>query len=116
VRKFRYAPQGHAWPAHHMLLGSIEPGGVYEADDYAAAGLTADPDFTEVPAGDGEPVTGYDELTVDDVVAMLENAEPDEVAAIQAYEAAHKDRVTIREFAPEQAPDDPDAETGDGKE
>jgi hypothetical protein len=99
VRKFRYAPKDHCWPGQHTLLGTIEPGGVYEADDYAATGLIDSPDWVEVP-GD-EPVPGYCDLNVDEVLALLEQATPDEVEAIKAYEAANKDRKTIREFAPD---------------
>lgn len=42
-----------------------------------------------------EPFAGYDGLSVDDVVERLAGLSDDEVDAVKAYEAEHKDRKTI---------------------
>jgi hypothetical protein len=61
------------------------------------------------PSGDASgagpapvPFDGYDDANQDTVIAYLEEAgrTADEVAAVKAYEAEHKDRVKVREFVP----------------
>lgn len=44
---------------------------------------------------DPEPFEGYDALNAKEVAAKLRDLTPDELAAVKAYEAAHKDRSTI---------------------
>lgn len=53
--------------------------------------------LVDPPAPTGEPVDGYDDMTVDEVTALLDVATPDNTVAIKTYEAAHKDRKTIRD-------------------
>ncbi|HXF64283.1 MAG TPA: DUF2795 domain-containing protein [Caldilineaceae bacterium] len=43
------------------------------------------------------PITGYDDLTVDEVVAQLDNLSRDELDRIRRYEEQHKHRKTILE-------------------
>jgi ferritin-like metal-binding protein YciE len=42
-----------------------------------------------------EPWPGYDELTVKQVLAALDEADPDRAAQVRAYERSHKNRVSI---------------------
>lgn len=49
------------------------------------------------PADTG-PFPGYDDLNVEDVVERLADLSPDELAAVKAYEAAHKNRKGVLEF------------------
>lgn len=62
-------------------------------------GRLADRTFLLVdpPAPTEEPVDGYDHMPVDEVTALLDVATPAHYEAIKTYEAAHKDRKTIRD-------------------
>ena len=42
-----------------------------------------------------EPWTGYDELTADEVIAVLSEGDDDRTDAVQSYERTHKNRVAI---------------------
>lgn len=54
-------------------------------------------------SADDLPIEDYDELSVEEIVDALEALPPDQVARVQAYEAAHKDRKGVREFEPSAA-------------
>lgn len=56
------------------------------------------PAAPEQPDPDPEPFEGYDALNAVDVVARLADLDVDGLAAVKAYEAAHKDRKTILEY------------------
>lgn len=47
------------------------------------------------PAAEGAPIAGYDELPAKAIVGMLAELDPTTVAAVAAYEAAHKGRKTV---------------------
>lgn len=77
-----------------------------------AAGLDASGDWldenresTAPPAPTDEPLPGYDELSVKEIVALLQEASVEVVAAIKAYETDHKNRKTVTNFQPATAPD-----------
>jgi hypothetical protein len=42
-----------------------------------------------------EPWAGYAHMTANDVIARLPDASPEELAAIELYEHAHRDRKTV---------------------
>jgi hypothetical protein len=78
-------------------------------DESATAAKTIDDEpelvaeFAEPGAEEGasaeiqidEPWDGYDDLTADDVIARIEHAGPAELAVLELYEQAHKNRKTV---------------------
>lgn len=50
---------------------------------------------SELSSADIEPWPGYDEMTVDEIKALLEGSGQDMVEQVRAYEAAHKNRVSL---------------------
>lgn len=66
----------------------------------------------EPPQGDDLP-EGYDDMKVSQVLALLEEMDPEHVELVKSYEAGHKDRKTIMEFEPEAASDPKPAATPD---
>ena len=66
-----------------------------------AAGI---PESERTPhSADALPIENYDELSVEEIVDELNGLSPEQVAVVQAYEAAHKDRKGVREFEPSAA-------------
>jgi hypothetical protein len=49
-----------------------------------------------------EPWPGYDELTADEVRAMLADGDDDRVKQVRAYERAHKNRAGVMKAAERQ--------------
>ena len=50
---------------------------------------------TPPPSPDGLAIPGYDSLAASQVVPRLAGLSPDELAAVGAYESAHRARRTI---------------------
>jgi ferritin-like metal-binding protein YciE len=65
-----------------------------EAYERGEQGRTTVLDRVQTLRGD-EPWVGYDEQTVHDIRKRLSDADDDRLAAVRAYERAHKDRVGV---------------------
>ena len=50
-----------------------------------------------------EPWPGYDELTADEVRAVLADADDDRIGEVRAYERAHKNRAGVLKAAEREA-------------
>ncbi len=84
-----------------------EPEPTWEPTPVAPAHVSEEPElvetFAEPGAEDGagaelridEPWRGYGKLTAKDVVARVAAANPEELAAVQLYEATHRKRETV---------------------
>jgi hypothetical protein len=74
------APAKRAVPAPKVDVGSSNGGPVANGDGTESAAL---------------PIPGYDALSASQVVQRLVGLSPDELAAVHAYEATHRQRRTI---------------------
>ena len=80
------------------------------APEHLDAEVTLVESFAEAGAEDGagaqirieEPWAGYGELAANDVIARLEQATAEELAAIQLFEASSKQRTTVLDAAERQ--------------
>jgi hypothetical protein len=50
-----------------------------------------------------EPWPGYDELTADEVRAVLADADDDRISGVRAYERSHKNRAGVLKAAEREA-------------
>jgi hypothetical protein len=51
----------------------------------------------ETPSSDAFPIEGYDDLTVEQVVPLLEDLTDEQLAVVEAHEVADKNRVGVLE-------------------
>ncbi|MEX2626094.1 MAG: hypothetical protein WD225_04375 [Ilumatobacteraceae bacterium] len=71
-----------------------EPGETTEATETTQASAAAGADAVR-PTADGLPIDDYESLAASQVVARLRTLDPSELAAIEAFERAHRNRRTV---------------------
>lgn len=70
-------------------LEKVKPNGVN------GKGVEVDQIKIEVEMADAQPIAGYDEMNVDEVVERLGLLDMAKLAEVRAYEVVHKNRVTV---------------------